>query len=157
MFDSALVWWRRDLRDDDHRALGEALRRARRVYCGFVFEQELLETLADRDDRRVSFIHASLIELDARLRQRGGGLIVRYGRSEDLVPALAAELGVDAVFANRDYEPRAKARDASVAAALQAVGRSFEACKDHVVFAGSKSSRPLLALTLCLRPIAEPG
>ncbi len=151
MFDSALVWWRRDLRDDDHRALGEALRRARQVYCGFVFEQELLETLADRDDRRVSFIHASLIELDARLRQRGGGLIVRYGRSEDLVPALAAELGVDAVFANRDYEPRAKARDASVAAALQAVGRSFEACKDHVVFDGveilTAAARPYTVFT----------
>ncbi len=151
MFDSALVWWRRDLRDDDHRALGEALRRSRRVYCGFVFEQELLAALADRDDRRVSFVHASLVALDARLRQRGGGLIVRYGRSQEIVPALAAELGVDAVFANRDYEPQAKARDASVAAALQAAGRSFEACKDHVVFDGvevlTAAGRPYTVFT----------
>ncbi len=136
MFDSVLVWWRRDLRAEDHRALGEALRRARRVYCAFVFERDLLEALDDRDDRRVSFIHGSLRELDAALRQRGGGLIVRHGRAEEEIPVLAAELGVDAVFANRDYEPRAKRRDAVVGAALQAVGRRFEIGKDHVIFDG---------------------
>ena len=136
MFDSVLVWFRRDLRDADHVALGEALRRARRVYCAFVFERDILDPLADRADRRVSFIHASLRELDVALRQRGGALIVRHGRAVEEIPALAAELGVDAVFCNRDYEPAAKARDAQVEAALQALGCGFEAFKDQVLFDG---------------------
>ena len=43
--DSALVWLRRDLRVDDHAALYHALRAARRVWCGFVFDREILDPL----------------------------------------------------------------------------------------------------------------
>ena len=46
MMDAILVWFRRDLRDTDHAALCEALRRGRRVYCAFVFDREILEQVA---------------------------------------------------------------------------------------------------------------
>ncbi len=134
MFDSVLVWFRRDLRDDDHVALAEALRRGRRVFCAFVFDRQILDALPTRDDRRVAFIYASLLELDAALRRRGGGLIVRHAHAVDEIPALACALGVSAVFVNRDYEPQAKERDARVARALIGQGIAFEAFKDQVVF-----------------------
>lgn len=53
MFDSVLVWFRRDLRDTDHGALDEALRQARRVHCAFIFDREILDALPERADRRV--------------------------------------------------------------------------------------------------------
>ncbi|WP_299163886.1 deoxyribodipyrimidine photo-lyase, partial [Accumulibacter sp.] len=118
MLDSILVWFRRDLRDSDHVALGEALRRGRRVHCAFLFDREILDPLPRRDDRRVDFIRQSLLELDTALRRRGGGLWVRHGWAAEEIPKLAGELGVAAVFANRDYEPQAKRRDAAVSAAL---------------------------------------
>ncbi|MGB6101887.1 MAG: deoxyribodipyrimidine photo-lyase, partial [Comamonas sp.] len=65
----ALVWLRRDLRCDDHAALYHALRRYQRVYCVFVFDTDILDALPSREDRRVQFIHASVLELHARLRQ----------------------------------------------------------------------------------------
>ena len=65
MLDSVLVWFRRDLRDHDHTALAEALRRARQVYCAFIFDHEILDALPARADRRVEFIRESLAELDA--------------------------------------------------------------------------------------------
>ena len=136
MFDSTLVWFRRDLREDDHVALDEALRRARRVYCAFVFDREILDKLPDKKDRRVEFIRESLLDLDRGLRRRGGALIVRHGEAVDEIPRLAAELGVAAVFVNRDYEPQAKRRDAKVAAALRAEGVGFESFKDQAVFDG---------------------
>ena len=40
-FDSVMVWFRRDLRADDHAALMQATRRARRVHCAFVFDREI--------------------------------------------------------------------------------------------------------------------
>ena len=43
--DSALVWFRRDLRLDDHAALYHALKQARRVYCAFVFDRDILDPL----------------------------------------------------------------------------------------------------------------
>ena len=73
-------------------------------------------------------------ELDAALRRRGGALIVRHARARDAVPALAAELRVQAVFANHDYEPAARARDAAVAGALADRGIAFHTRKDHVIF-----------------------
>ncbi len=132
--DSVLVWFRRDLRDYDHAALCAALRGARRVYCAFVFDREILDLLADAADRRVDFIRQSLLQLDRSLRSRGGALIVRHGRATTELPALAGELAVDAVFVNRDYEPQAKHRDAVVAATLQPRGIGFESFKDQVIF-----------------------
>ena len=151
MLDSVLVWFRRDLRDTDHAALAEALRRARRVYCAFIFDREILDALPTRIDRRVEFIRESLLELDAALRKRGGGLIVRHAWASSEIPRLAGELGVSAVFANRDYEPQAKRRDAAVAAALSEAGIAFEAFKDQVVFDGpevlTQAGRPYSVFT----------
>ncbi len=136
--EKALVWFRRDLRDYDHAALVAALSQARTVYCAFVFDSTILDALPSRCDRRVQFIHESLVELDNALRARGGGLIVRHGAAGELIPQLAGQLGVTAVFANRDYEPYAKLRDAMVAKTLQAAGIAFRLCKDQVIFDGDE-------------------
>ncbi len=142
MFDSTLVWFRRDLRDRDHCALDEALRRSRRVFCVFILDRELLDALTEVRDRRVEFIRESLVELDQALKRRGGALIVRHGQAVVEVPRLASELGVDAVFTNRDYEPRAKWRDASVEEALRVGGVGFELFKDQAVFDGVEVLTP---------------
>lgn len=137
--DSALVWLRRDLRLTDHAALHRALTTARRVWCVFVFDTDILDPLP-RADRRVEFIRESLVELDQALRALtpGGGLIVRHGRAVDAVVQLAAALQVQAVVASHDDEPAALARDAATREALAADGRAFHTVKDHVVFERSE-------------------
>jgi deoxyribodipyrimidine photo-lyase len=136
----ALVWFRRDLRADDHAALYHALRGARRVWCVFVFDRAILDPLP-RADRRVEFIRDSLVGLGAQLRALaashgidGGGLIVRHGTAEDELPALAQRLAVQAVFANHDDEPAALARDARVRGRLADRGIALHTSKDHVIF-----------------------
>ncbi|MBS0466458.1 MAG: deoxyribodipyrimidine photo-lyase [Proteobacteria bacterium] len=140
MAPSALVWLRRDLRCDDHAALYHALRRFERVYCAFVFDTDILDALPTRSDRRVEFIHASVLELHAHLQQlaalsgaSGGGLIVRHGPALQCIAQLAQELGVQEVLANRDYEPEAIARDQRVADALRTLGIAFSDYKDQVL------------------------
>ncbi|HYF59574.1 MAG TPA: deoxyribodipyrimidine photo-lyase [Burkholderiaceae bacterium] len=129
-----LVWFRRDLRLDDNAALSEALSSCDRVWCAFAFDRDILDALPSRADRRVEFIRASLVELDAGLRALGGGLVVVHDRAADAIPRLAAALGVDAVFAARDYEPDAVRRDATVAGALREAGRELRLVKDQAVF-----------------------
>jgi deoxyribodipyrimidine photo-lyase len=129
----ALVWFRRDLRADDHSALSHALRAAREVWCVFVLDRAILDPLP-RADRRVEFIVASLAALDTELAQRGGGLVVLDGDPVEQIPRLAQTLRVEAVYANRDYEPYARKRDSRVATALARVGIDFRARKDQVVF-----------------------
>jgi deoxyribodipyrimidine photo-lyase len=131
---AALVWFRRDLRIGDHAALAHALAACGRLYCTFVFDREILDALASKADRRVEFIAGSLRELDARLRESGGGLIVVHDRSQHAIPALAARLGVQSVFAARDYEPAAVRRDLKVDEALRADGRTLTLVKDQVIF-----------------------
>ena len=133
--DSALVWFRRDLRSTDHAALFHALKSARRVWCAFVFDTDILDSLP-RQDRRVAFIQASLIELDAALAASGQdkGLIVRHGSATAEIPKLAAQLGVQAVYANHDDEPDALARDAQVRGHLSHLGVALFTSKDHVIF-----------------------
>ncbi|MFN5049210.1 cryptochrome/photolyase family protein [Roseateles sp.] len=135
--DQALVWFRRDLRLDDQAALYHALRQARRVFCVFVLDRAILDALP-RADRRVQFILQALQALDAQLRAQGGALIVRHAAAAEEIPRLAAELGVQAVFANHDDEPQALARDAAVAQALAAQGRAWHSFKDHVIFERSE-------------------
>ena len=146
--DRALVWLRRDLRTDDHAALYHALRSAGQVWCAFVFDREILDPLlaAGRQaDRRVEFIRDSLLGVDAELRAlaashgvEGAGLIVRHGYAAEEIPALAAQLGVQAVYANHDDEPAALARDARVRGRLADLGVALHTSKDVVVFERSE-------------------
>ncbi|CAG0993518.1 Deoxyribodipyrimidine photo-lyase [Burkholderiales bacterium] len=130
----SLVWFRRDLRDFDHAALAAAIEDGGPVHCAFVLDREILDALPAREDRRVEFIDGSLRELDASLRARGGGLAVVHGHARDAIPALARELRVAAVHANRDYEPAARDRDGAVARSLGEQGVAFHDHKDRVIF-----------------------
>ncbi len=130
----ALVWFRRDLRDYDHAALFYAIKHAAEVCCVFVFDRDILDLLPSPLDRRVEFIHASVIELQSALEARGGGLIVRHGHARDEIVACAQEIEADAVFFNHDDEPASALRDATVTARLNATGIVVRHFKDCVIF-----------------------
>ncbi len=142
--DKALVWLRRDLRTDDHAALHHALREARQVWCAFIYDSDILDPLIEqgrRADRRVEFIHDSLAAVDADLRRiaaehgiQGAGLIVQHGCAAKLIPEMASQLGVQAVYASHDDDPAAIDRDARVRGALADAGVALHTMKDHVVF-----------------------
>ncbi|WP_029148435.1 deoxyribodipyrimidine photo-lyase [Methylophilus sp. 5] len=131
---NALVWLRRDLRDDDHAALYHALKRHTQVFVAFVFDTDILDALSDKQDRRLEFIWESVHALKQTLQAQGGDLIVRHGRAQEQIPALAQTLNVAAVYANKDYEPVAIARDDVVAQALLKTGQTLHLFKDQVLF-----------------------
>ena len=142
--DTALIWFRRDLRSTDHAALHHALRSARQVWCAFVFDREILDALP-RADRRVEFIVECIAALDAELAALGKAhgnhgvrLLVRHGKAAEEIVALAAELHVQAVYANHDDDPYALARDARVRGALADRGVALHTSKDHVIFERSE-------------------
>ena len=137
---AALVWLRRDLRTEDHAALHQAVRTARRVWCAFVFDRAILDALP-RADRRVEFIRDSLQGLDEELRELArshgvpdAGLIVRHGQAPDEIARLAQELAVQAVWASHDDDPYALERDSLARGRLAEIGVALHTVKDHVVF-----------------------
>jgi deoxyribodipyrimidine photo-lyase len=150
MLDSALVWFRRDLRLYDNAALFHALKAARQVHCVFVFDRDILDVLPHRD-RRVVFIHQSVTALSEALTLAGGSLRVLYGHARHEIVQLADQLGVQAVFANHDDDPQALRRDEVVQQQLAAKGISWHSSKDHVVFERSEiltqSGKPYCVFT----------
>lgn len=129
---TALAWIRRDLRLSDHAVLSEATALADQTAVLFVFDTNILSSL-EPDDRRVTFIRKSLIEVDEGLRRHGSRLIVRIGDPLQIVPEVAQQLGVDTVYAGRDFEPYAIERDADVGCLLSRHGIRFEQPLDHVI------------------------
>ncbi len=69
---------------------------------------------------RAWFLHGCLAELREALRERGADLVIREGRPEEELPALARECGAEAVYFAGDVSPFARARDRRVAEVLDA-------------------------------------
>jgi deoxyribodipyrimidine photo-lyase len=117
---TALVWFRRDLRVHDHPSLTAAHRECDHVVPVFVLDPRLLQGRFPSRNR-AWFLHACLAELRTALRERGADLVVRTGRPEEELPALAREVGAHAVYFASDVSPFAMARDRRVEAALEGV------------------------------------
>lgn len=129
-----LFWFRRDLRLQDNAGLYHALRSDKPVLPIFIFDPNILDELEDRTDRRVEFIHQALEEIQKELAGHGSTLDVRYGSPADIWKDLLREYTIEKVYANHDYEPYAKERDAATAKLLKANNISFKTYKDHVIF-----------------------
>ena len=114
---STAVWWiRRDLRLTDNQALASALAHADQVIPVFVLDPALW--LAGASDKRLAFLLSGLFQLDADLRDRGSRLIFRQGHPLDELTALMAETDARDLWAEEDYSPYARRRDAQVAKCL---------------------------------------
>ena len=84
-----LVWFKRDLRLHDHAPLAEAARHGPLVLL-WVWEPSLIAR-HDTDLRHLRFQHASLVELERDIAERGGQLLVRVGE----LPEVLTTLGLD--------------------------------------------------------------
>jgi len=116
-----VVWFRRDLRLNDHAALSAACKRGA-VLPLFVLDRNLLfhpETAV----ARVAFMLECLRALDGELRQRGGRLLIRMGDPADVLVQLVRASGADGVIAHTDSERLVgRVRDARVSRCLAAAG-----------------------------------
>lgn len=119
--ETAIHWFRRDLRLSDNTAFARAAREYGAVLPVFVLDPHLL-TAKDIGAPRVAFLLDSLHVLKQRLAERGLPLIVRRGDPRTVLPELARACGASAVLANRDYGPYGRRRDAAVEAALRESG-----------------------------------
>jgi len=128
-----IFWFRRDFRLEDNASLFNALKETEPVQPVFIFDSEILDKLP-RKDARVEFIHQEIMRLSEELRALGADLDVRVGKPIDVWKQLTAEYQVNAVWANRDYEPYARERDKAIYDFLEAKGIPFKAKKDHVIF-----------------------
>jgi deoxyribodipyrimidine photo-lyase len=97
-----IVWFRRDLRIEDHEPLYRAVLRGS-VIPVFVLDRALLHH-PETATARVAFMLECLQSLDQNLRDRGGRLILRSGDPVLVLPQLLQEAAADRIYAYIDYE-----------------------------------------------------
>ena len=129
-----VFWFRRDLRLHDNTGLFHALSSGFDVLPIFIFDKNILQQLENPQDRRVDYIHQALIKINLQLQKTGSRLQTFYDRPIDVFISLADTYDIQAVYANRDYEPAAIQRDKNVHAFFAAQNIAFKAYKDQVIF-----------------------
>lgn len=178
----AILWYRRDLRMHDLPALDAAIAQggADGVVPVFCFDDALLHGRF-ASARRTWFLLETLTALSERWSALGGRLWIRRGAPEQVLPALARELGATTVHASEEFSGFGRGRDARVAQALAAQGGSLavhpgvaiasdlwelrtKAGKPHTVFTpfsrnwAAQPRRALLAAPTTLHtPAGAPG
>jgi len=127
-------WFRRDLRVEDNTALARAARDGARVVPVFVLDDHYGDD-PNVGPARFRFLRESLEELERRLAGIGGRLILRSGPASRALPALLAETGAGAVYANAEIGPYPERRDREAAAAVEAAGGKFRLFADELLVA----------------------
>lgn len=144
-----IIWFRRDIRLKDNRALEAALAGGLRILPLFIFDTDILDQLPSREDKRVSFIHKALTSLNTQLADLTGikdSLLCLHGRPAEVFEFLInriesgkglitekLDLKIENVFCGDDYEPYALERDKEVLALLEAKRIGLYKIKDHVI------------------------
>ena len=133
---TSLVWLRQDLRVSDQPALLAALAEGAAIPV-YILDDD------GPGDRAIGaaqrwWLHHSLAALAASLEKRGSRLILRRGRSAEVLPALLRETGARRIHALHHYEPWHQAAEAEVAGAADlALHHGNLLAPPHAVLSGS--------------------
>ncbi|MEP7164254.1 MAG: deoxyribodipyrimidine photo-lyase [Ferruginibacter sp.] len=130
----SIFWFRRDLRLNDNAGLYHALKSGRPVLPIFIFDTNILDKLENKTDKRVAFIHSTLVEMQQQLIKLGSSLQIYHGSPETIFKTITGKYNISAVYTNNDYEPYAKNRDENISAILKEKNIRFHSFKDQVIF-----------------------
>ncbi len=157
---TAIVWFRRDLRITDNTALRAAVERAATIVPVFVlstWKGNHRWTGANRQQ----FLCGCLSSLAQNLAAVGGRLVIRSGKAVEELAKLALETGARAIFFNRDPDPFGRRVEADLAAFGQQAGIDVVGCKDATIHDRDEvltsSSEPFRVFTPYVRAWAKAG
>jgi len=146
---TTLVWFRHDLRLDDHPALAAAAARGA-VVPVFIWAPEE-EAPWEPGAASRWWLHHSLERLSATLAKAGTPLVIRRGPTLDTLRAVATECSATHVVWNRRYEPAVIARDTAIKKALAGDGLTVESFNGSLLFepmqVATKEGKPYQVFT----------
>lgn len=119
---TALVWFKTDLRITDNETLAKAVMQNDNIIPVYCIDPADFEITASGFRKtgsfRAQFLFESLIDLDARLRNLGSGLLVVFGKPETEIPEIARKYKAHKVYAKREVAFEEKQTEALVQNAL---------------------------------------
>lgn len=134
MSEISIFWFRRDLRLEDNAGLYHALKSGKDVLPIFIFDKNILDKLENKTDKRITFIHNAINEIQTKLSSFGSSLNVYYSTPKEVFKALIQKGNISCVYTNHDYEPYAKERDDEIRQLLNNHNIDFKTFKDQCIF-----------------------
>ncbi len=123
-----LVWFRNDLRLHDHEALTRALAESSEVILLYCFDErqfgKLPSGFAKTGKFRAKFLLESVADLRQSIRERGGELLVRVGKPEEIIASLAQSLGISCVYFHQEATDEELRVEAALRKNLRTLGVS---------------------------------
>lgn len=104
-----ILWFRRDLRIEDNAILSNAVDEVLPI---FIFDKNILCGL-DKNDKRVTFIYKSVLELKEKLQKINLDLAIIYDEPINVFKKLQ-KYGFDEVLCSADFDSYAKQRDKEI-------------------------------------------
>lgn len=129
----SIFWFRRDLRLKDNHGY-QALESGKKVLPIFIFDEDILDLLENKSDKRVDFIVHALQTLNSFLKSKNKGIKIFKGKPLEIYKKLTENYEIEAVYSNEDYEPYAIKRDQEIADFLASKNINFHQFKDQVIF-----------------------
>lgn len=96
---STLVWFKRDLRVEDHAPLAAAAPGP--LVCLYIYEPKIIHS-PDFDASHLAYINGCLEKLAQQLADRGGELITRVGNAVDVLDQLRHEVKFDRLVSHQE-------------------------------------------------------
>ena len=134
----SICWFRRDLRIHDNNAFFQALNGENSVLPLFIYDSDILDSLPNKEDARLAFIHEQLVSLNKILTKNGSSVYTSYGKPLEVFEKLSKEFDIKTIYCNKDYEPYARQRDAEILAFAERNQIKFLSYKDQVIFEESE-------------------
>ncbi|MEM8867461.1 MAG: deoxyribodipyrimidine photo-lyase [Verrucomicrobiota bacterium] len=120
-----LLWFRNDLRLADNLALKAAIEAGGPVIPVYIWAPEEAGNWSPGGATKW-WLHQALEDLQAELVERGGGLVLRSGKSLEVLREIIAATGAERVVWNRRYESPLRELDVMIKQALRAEGLKVE-------------------------------
>jgi len=105
-----IVWFRRDLRLNDHLPLYNAVQTGQPIIPLFIFDPAILHSKR-MSLARIQFMLNALSTLRDELQKKGGNLLILHGKPSDVLNEVITKTGTTALFYGIDYTPYARKRD----------------------------------------------
>ncbi|MBD1858427.1 MULTISPECIES: DASH family cryptochrome [Leptolyngbya] len=126
-----IIWYRNDLRVHDHEPLMKAIRSGATVIPVYCFEPRQFGTTPYGFPKtgafRAQFLLESVADLRQNLRSLGSDLIIRQGKAEEMIPAIAKALAVESVYYYHEVTSEETQVEDNLREALKAIGTSIQA------------------------------
>jgi deoxyribodipyrimidine photo-lyase len=113
-----IVWFRQDLRIADHPALTAAAETGRPIIPLFVLDEQEGGCWSMGGASRW-WLEGSLASLDGDLQTIGSRLILRRGKSHDVLKTMLTETGAAGLYFTRHYEPAHRSSEEALASNLE--------------------------------------